>query len=156
MLPLTSIMYHYVRQLSDPHFPLLRGLSLEEFDAQLDYLCRRYTIVAMETVVDAIEGTADLPPNAAALSFDDGYIDQYEQVFPRLQKRGLSAAFYPPRRAVTERRLLDVNKIQFILASGADPGEIANSILDACGELGSDFVPGSIDSYDYSHPYDAK
>lgn len=156
MLPLTSIMYHYVRARPDRRFPQLRGLAVEEFDAQLDHLCSRYTIVSMEAVVDAIEGSADLPPNAAMLSFDDGYIDHYKHVFPRLKERGLSGAFYPPRRAVTERRLLDVNKIQFILASGADPAKIAASIMVACRDLGSNFVPGTVDSYDYSHPYDPK
>lgn len=158
MSHLTTVMYHYVRPMPDPRFPALKALSLDQFDAQLDYICRHYTVVSMEAVIDSLDGGKPLPSKAVLLSFDDGYIDHFEHVLPRLKKRGLSGAFYPPRRAVIDREILDVNKIQFILATGTRPKAIADAIRDACRESGSAFQPGDMDSYTqtYPHPFDSK
>jgi peptidoglycan/xylan/chitin deacetylase (PgdA/CDA1 family) len=118
---LSTLMYHYVRPLPDKRFPEIRGRSLSEFDHQLDFICRNYTVVSLENVKEAHEGGARLPDIAALLTFDDGYSDHFEHVLARLLKRGITGTFFPPRMAAMDRKVLDVNKIQFVLASGTDP-----------------------------------
>lgn len=54
------------------------------------------------------------------LTFDDAYIDHFTNVFPILKKHHIQGAFYPPVKAITEHRVLDVNKIHFILASTSE------------------------------------
>ena len=54
------------------------------------------------------------------LTFDDAYVDHYNNVFPVLEKYNLQGSFYAPVRSITESVLLDVNKIHFILASVDD------------------------------------
>jgi hypothetical protein len=61
-----------------------------------------------------------LPERALLLTFDDGYADHYQTVFPLLDRLGLQGSFFPPARAILERRVLDVNKIHFLLAGVAD------------------------------------
>jgi len=51
-------------------------------------------------------------------------------VFPRLEARGIPASFYPPARAVLERAVLDVHRIQFVLASVEDPSGLAAEVLE--------------------------
>lgn len=142
MSPLTIIMYHYVRPLARTRYPDIRGLDLALFDEQLDFLQRHYHPVSMEDVVGALDGHHDLPRRAVLLTFDDGYLDHYTYVFPRLAARNLAGAFYPPSQVVLEHRLLDVNRIHYILASGASPVElvatIENAILSREVEFGLD------------------
>jgi len=94
-------MYHYVRPLAQSAYPRIKGLDTALFDAQLDYLAHYYEPVTMENVLGALKGKTELPERAVLLSFDDGYRDHYEEVFPRLEKRGFKGAFYPPQQPST-------------------------------------------------------
>ena len=121
MSTLTIVMYHYVRDLPRSRYPGIKGRTVEEFEQQLDHIEREYTVTTTRAVVESIRsGGRPLPPNACLLTFDDGFIDHYDVVFPRLVARGLSASFYPPAIAVYGERVLDVHKIQFILAVTED------------------------------------
>lgn len=110
-------MYHYVRDLIRTRYPEIKGLDLSLFYEQIRYLEKHYTIIKMDQLIDAIDNDAELPPNACLLTFDDAYIDHFTNVFPFLQKRKLEGSFFVPVKAVTEDKILDVNKIHFILAS---------------------------------------
>ena len=147
MSPLTIVMYHYVRPLGRGAFPAIKGLDLDLFEQQLDYLGRHHIPVSMEAVIDAIDGRGDLPPRAVLLTFDDGYLDHYAHVFPRLAARGWSGAFFPPSKAVLERAMLDVNKIHFILASGAVPEDLIATIERAAVERAAEFGLPDLDWY---------
>ena len=117
---MTIIMYHYVRDLPRSRYPKIKGLLTEKFEGQLDYILKHYTVCSMGQVISAIRGEDELPPNPCLLTFDDGFIDHYVTVFPRLEARGIVASFYPPARAIEERKLSNTHKIHFILASTAD------------------------------------
>lgn len=118
---LTIVMYHYVRDLANTDYPDIKGLTTDDFEGQLDYLERHYTIIDINEVARAATSGSNLDPNLCLLTFDDGFIDHYETVFPRLLARGIPASFYPAKAPLTENIVLDVHKIQFILASGHSP-----------------------------------
>jgi peptidoglycan/xylan/chitin deacetylase (PgdA/CDA1 family) len=128
----TIVMYHYVRDLAKSRFPAIHGLSLDGFRGQLDYLSRHYEVVSMEAVLDALEnGGQGLPPRAVLLTFDDGYVDHYANVFPLLDERRLPGAFFPSAQPVLEDRVLQVNKIHFILASVPRPEALLPEVTAA-------------------------
>lgn len=126
---ITIVMYHYVRPLRGSRYPELKALELERFRGQLDFIQSHYQVVSMEEVIAATRGDRVLPDRALLLTFDDGYRDHYQHVLPQLVDRGLQGSFFPPVCAVREGRLLDVNKIHFILASGADPQRLIDEIF---------------------------
>jgi peptidoglycan/xylan/chitin deacetylase (PgdA/CDA1 family) len=130
MSPLTIVMYHYVRDLSRSRYPGLKALTVDAFDGQLDYITRHYRVCSVRELVAAARGQSRLPPNPCLLTFDDGFVDHFTTVLPRLQARGLSAGFYPPALAVEGRRLLDTHKIQLILATCDDTGKLARRLID--------------------------
>jgi peptidoglycan/xylan/chitin deacetylase (PgdA/CDA1 family) len=117
---LTIIMYHYVRDLARSRYPRIKGLMTEKFDGQLDYILRHYRVCSLRQVVAAAQGQADLPEQACLLTFDDGFADHYLTVLPRLLQRGITGSFFPPAQVIEERRVLDVHKLQFILACSDD------------------------------------
>lgn len=127
----TIVMYHFIRELKRSRYPGIKGLSVEEFRGQLAYARRHYNVVRMEQVIEAMRGSPDaLPSRALLLTFDDGYMDHYLNVLPILDEMGMQGSFFPPGKAVSEKRVLDVNKIHFVLACVRDPREIVQFIFD--------------------------
>lgn len=130
MSALTIVMYHYVRDLPRTRYPRIKGRTVEEFEGQLDYVQRHYTVTTTRAVVEASRGGAPLPPNACLLTFDDGLLDHYTTVFPRLLARGLSGSFYPPAVVTRRGRILDVHKLHVILAAAPDHDALAARLLE--------------------------
>lgn len=90
----TIVMYHFVRELVHSRYPEIKGLTVEGFKGQLEYIKRHYNIIKMQDLLAAIS-SKDLimPPRAVLLTFDDGYIDHYTNVFPLLSNAGLQGSF---------------------------------------------------------------
>ena len=122
------VMYHYVRDLEDSRYPLIKGLSTVDFIKQIEYLHKMYRIISMEEVIYSIDNNRTLPNNSVVLTFDDGYIDHYLNVFPVLDRLGIQGSFFIPVRPVVERIVLNDNKIQFILSSSDDSMSLINDI----------------------------
>lgn len=135
----TIVMYHYVRDLPRTTYPRIKGLLTSRFEGQLDYLARHYTIVSLSDLLAASRGQSSLPANACVLTFDDGFIDHYQTVFPALQRRGFSGAFFPPAKPLQEHRVLDVHKIQFLLAASRDHRALERELLEMVEERRGDF-----------------
>ena len=113
---ITIVMYHYVRPIKNSSHPFIKGLELDGFRRQLDYLGKRFNIIKADTLIDHVKNQSALPMDPCLLTFDDGYKDHYLYVLPELKKRGLFGCFFPPVKPVKEREILDVNKIHFILS----------------------------------------
>ncbi len=126
----TIVMYHYVRDLARSRYPAIKGLSRERFERQLDHIQKHYTPVAVEDLIEAVESpSVQLPPNAILLTFDDGYTDHFLNAFPMLDARGIKGCFFPPAQAVLEHIVLDVNKIQFVLAAMPDVHKLLEQLF---------------------------
>jgi peptidoglycan/xylan/chitin deacetylase (PgdA/CDA1 family) len=121
MSDVTVVMYHYVRPLEQTRFPDIKGRRLAEFRRQVEHLRATYRMVGADEVVAALRGEDPLPERAAWLTFDDGFADHYDYVFPVLDDVKVPGSFFPPARPVLEREILDVHRIQFILAACQDP-----------------------------------
>ena len=110
-------MYHYTRDLKHSRYPEIKGLDITLFKQQIDYFKNNFSVVTMEEVIDSVEKKSVLPTNALLLTFDDGYVDNYTYAFPILNDYGLQGSFFIPGKTFTEHKLLDVNKIHYILAA---------------------------------------
>lgn len=103
-------MYHYVRNTKRTAFPKMHARKLGEFDFQLNYLKSNF---AMGSLHDLAIGRHEI----VLLSFDDGLKDHYRNAFPVLKKKGFSALFFVSSLPLVRSVLLDVHKIQLLLAS---------------------------------------
>lgn len=115
---LDIVMYHFVRDLANSRYPAIKGLDLELFRQQMDFFKSRFQFVNTERLLECMEAKAPLADNAVLLTFDDGYSDHYTNVFPILMERGIKAFFAAPGKIIREKKVLDVNKIHFLLAGG--------------------------------------
>jgi len=125
----TIVMYHYVRDYQVSAYPGINGLDVRDFASQIGYFARYYVFVTLEECWNALDGKNNLPENAVLLTFDDGYADHYEYVFPLLKQKGIQGTFFVPAGPCDEKVVLDVNKIHFILASSPDPSILLKHLL---------------------------
>ena len=91
------LMYHYVSELPPDADVYRRDLTVspEAFDAQLQYLAEAgYHPITLTDVYLALTEGYPLPEKPVVLTFDDGYRDAYEVVFPRLLDYGFPATFF--------------------------------------------------------------
>ena len=127
------IMYHYVRPIKNSKYPAIKGKELKDFECQIDSLIRDRKIITMEEFIEATSKGQRLNDNTALLTFDDGYLDHFDFVFPILKRKGIQGSFYIPTKAIFDRKALDVNKIHYILASEDNTDRLVSileSILD--------------------------
>jgi peptidoglycan/xylan/chitin deacetylase (PgdA/CDA1 family) len=159
--PVTIVMYHYVRDLERSRFPAIKGLSIERFRRQLEHIQARYTPITVEDLLKALSSPQKkLPPNAILLTFDDGYSDHFANVFPVLDARGIQGCFFPPAHAVLEHKVLDVNKIHFVLAAAPDGSALLEQVFASLPEFYSNYALKSREDYlrtvTEKHRYDTR
>lgn len=112
------ITYHYVRDVEGGDFPCIKAISVEDFKRQIEWISKNGEVISQQQLIGAYEGNVELAENSYLLTFDDGYIEHALNVMPVLEEYGMSGVFFLPIKAVVERDVLNVNKIQFILGRG--------------------------------------
>ena len=129
-LELTVIMYHYIRNRGDKAEAGsgVAGMPVKGFETQLDGLSRHYRFVTWPQVRMALQGQELLPISACLLTFDDGVLDHYINVFRILRDRKLSGLFFALGRGEKEGLTL-AHKIHFLLAKLGLPG-LRNAIWE--------------------------
>ena len=138
-------MYHYVRPISGSKFPRIKGLELDGFKRQLDYFEENFNIVSTDQVIKAVISSSSLPKNSCWLTFDDGYKDHSKFVLPELLNRDLHGAFFPPRVAIEDAIVLDVNLIHHILSCTDDVKILVSRLNSHCRNSG--IADSEIDSF---------
>jgi peptidoglycan/xylan/chitin deacetylase (PgdA/CDA1 family) len=102
--------YHWIGDAPVAHIRHLYPCkTIAEFDADLEYLLRRYRPVPITDLIVAIKRGESLPRNAFVLSFDDGYREMFEVVAPRLLRYGVSATFFVNSAFVDNREMCYLN-----------------------------------------------
>ena len=96
-IKLPILMYHHVGAVPPSADGLRQGLtvSTEAFSRQMDYLDQAgYSPISQADFFKALYYGDPLPPNPVLLTFDDGYMDNYQQVAPILSLHNFTATFY--------------------------------------------------------------
>jgi peptidoglycan/xylan/chitin deacetylase (PgdA/CDA1 family) len=129
MVNLTVVMYHYVRDFETSKYKGLKGLQVELFEKQILFLKKNYNIIGMKEVYDFVNKKNSLPEKALLLTFDDGYKDHYQFVFPILKKYKLVGAFFPPVLTAQKQVVLDVNIIHHVLGAVENSQLLMDTVL---------------------------
>lgn len=113
------LMYHYISASPSVQDRIRYGLSVppEMFEAQLRLLSDNgYTTISLRDLYEYLAVGKALPDKPIILTFDDGYLDNYTNAFPILQKYGMVGTF-------------------FVLTGPADDGESAYLTWDMITEM---------------------
>lgn len=90
------LMYH--RVLVDPEnemVPVQPGMYVtrRSFMKQLDYLTKHYNVIKLADLLEMQDKEKESEKHCS-ITFDDGWIDNYEVVFPVLAERNIPATFF--------------------------------------------------------------
>lgn len=91
------LMYHHVGDLPRDADAVRKSLTVSpvEFEAQIKYLAEQgYTTIHLTALMDYLQMGAPLPEKSVVLTFDDGYDDNYTNVFPTLKDYGFVGTFF--------------------------------------------------------------
>lgn len=89
----------------------------EEFRVQMEYVAKHYNTVTLKEIQQEQSGQSSLPPHPCVITFDDGYIDAYENAVPVLEELGLKATFFIIGRPTVTQELPWLHAIHQILDS---------------------------------------
>lgn len=85
------LAYHQVNDVDEDEMTL----RVDQFDAQMKYLVDEgYNVITPTELLDAWDGKGTLPQKPAVITFDDGHIELYKNVFPILKKYNLKATIF--------------------------------------------------------------
>jgi peptidoglycan/xylan/chitin deacetylase (PgdA/CDA1 family) len=89
------LTYHSISILSSKFDPYDTSVSPDDFAAHMQYLHEDgYQVVRLSDAIRAMRRGRALPPKAVAITFDDGYRDNYTEAFPVLSHYGFPATIY--------------------------------------------------------------
>ncbi len=86
------LTYHRVNRAEDPF--AIDMLPAKVFEDQMRCVARNYTVLSLEEIVACLANGRSLPVNCLAITFDDGYADNYHFAYPILKSLGLPATFF--------------------------------------------------------------
>jgi peptidoglycan/xylan/chitin deacetylase (PgdA/CDA1 family) len=134
------LVYHRVsRAVADPQ---LLSVTPEHFAEQLDFLSRRFRLMRLGDLIAATrEGVP--PAGAVAITFDDGYADNFLAAKPLLERAGVPATVFVASGYVASGRPFWWDELERLLLR---PGRLPSVVTVEIGaeplywELGNDAV----------------
>ncbi len=96
------LVYHKV---SPDNHPFFAPASPADFESQMRFLKRHYAVLDLEELVDrSIKRT--VPKKAVAVTFDDGYRDNYDFALPILRKHDVPATIFLATESIDNKTKL--------------------------------------------------
>ncbi len=118
------LMYHHIAE-GETNFVTV---TPEEFDDQMRTLCDNgYTAISLAELYSYVMHGTELPENPIVITFDDGYLSNYEYAYPILEKYGMCGTIFTIGYAVGADTYKDTD-VQIIPHFGeAEAREMAQS-----------------------------
>lgn len=69
-------------------------ISEKKFSYQIEKIMDDYSIISLESLVGGLNYVHTLPDNPCVITFDDGFHEMYDIVFPILKKFNITATFF--------------------------------------------------------------
>ncbi len=98
------LTYHRV---NDTHPDDRLSVRADAFAAQMEYLTRNHRVVSLSQALSALRARGGSGEAAVAVTFDDGYLDNFECALPILERLGVSAGFFIVTAIVGTRQVIE-------------------------------------------------
>lgn len=84
------IPYHMVVDKPNGFYP---EISIHDFEKQVAYLSKNYNVISLDEIVERVARRESLR-RCVAITFDDGFKDNYENAYPILKKYNIPATIF--------------------------------------------------------------
>lgn len=143
------LMYHRILPETDPRYhqeePGMR-VTPESFEMHLRELKRHFELVSLGKWVKARETGATLPRHACAVTFDDGWLDNFEYALPLLKKHRVPATLFAVAEKVGTDFQFWPNVVAALMLGGAGPSLAKHPVLDVIGIGAAEPTPEQVAS----------
>lgn len=107
--------YHVVNNFQHPHIKnLYPVINIKKFCVDLDLLNKNYDFITPEDLYNNIENGI-IPKRKCVLTFDDGYRECYDVIYPILKRKGIPAIFFVNKDLIDNDHLAHFNKISLVI-----------------------------------------
>jgi len=110
---LAILTYHRVSPKTYPWY--LGALNLEDFEREIAYLRKVAEIIPLDLLVNRLAQGESLAPRSVAITFDDGYKDNYRFAYPILQKYNVPATIFLTTGFVGGSSMIWADKVCFAI-----------------------------------------
>jgi peptidoglycan/xylan/chitin deacetylase (PgdA/CDA1 family) len=123
------LVYHHIRLTADGSRGLRRmTVTAEVFGQQMKFLQDSgYHVITFSDLADYLEQGRELPTLPVIISFDDGWVTQYENALPFLSQYHFSATFFVVTDYIGHRGFISWAQLQTLLADGMKIGSHSRS-----------------------------
>ena len=118
---LLIVNYHRIGNAEEDLFdPGVFSATAEEFDEQIKFLKRNVDVVTLDEALAFVDGTQkDKARRCRVLiTFDDGYLDNYELAHPILRSHGVQGVFFLVTSMVGSNRIPWWDKVSYMMKTG--------------------------------------
>jgi len=134
---ITVLAYHRISDVQDEdeyEFDMeLISASCAQFDEQIKYIKQNYNPISIEEFVAFTEGKFELPKRSVLITFDDGFIDNYENAYPILKRHNVPAVIYISTEYINTDDTIWFDKLVFLIKS-------INDMTLNIDDLGKEYV----------------
>jgi len=121
---LPVLMYHHLAETGNGS----TIISIDGFDAQMAALKEAgFTAITLSDLRNYVNSNAKLPPKPILITFDDGYLSNYEYAYPILQKYGFHATIFAIGSSLGAATYKDTDNPIYPHFSLAQAAEMVNS-----------------------------
>lgn len=100
--PAGRILYYH--RVNDDHDPFFPSTPIRVFEQQMRFVARHYRVVSLRDLVAHLDSGSG--ESVVAVTFDDGYRDNYQHAFPILQRYGVPATIFLSTGSIDSREPL--------------------------------------------------
>lgn len=127
---LICVFYHIVSDRPVVHTDhLYTHRPVELFEKDLQFLARNYTPVTYNELQRNREERRPLPKNAVHLSFDDGFVECFDQVRPLLLKYEIPCTFFLATDFIDNRHMYYRNQVSLCLERFMSAGQVEQQAI---------------------------
>ncbi|HEX9960009.1 MAG TPA: polysaccharide deacetylase family protein, partial [Pyrinomonadaceae bacterium] len=108
-------------------------ISAATFRRHCESLRKTYDVVSLETAMHFLDGERKVTRPLAVITFDDGYLDFYEEAFPVLNDLALPATVFLPTSFIGQNKPLAHDRIFWLVRQAHEKSISVGEALNKAG-----------------------
>lgn len=132
LFPRPGALIFFGHRIANDFDDLLGGVPPDLFERQIAWLVRHFRFLSMDELVEHFHQKKPVPANSVVLTLDDGYVDNYTNALPILERHRVPATIYLVTDSIETGELPWPQRLAWVLART----ELDTLVLDLPERIG--------------------